>query len=293
MNMNEADTVLVARIEQAWALDNVEFADSLARLDPSWGSESFPLAGGQVVLWGPGLYVNAALSCGVTVDLDVDDLARLERRSASVGVGAAIELTEVSTATTRRIVGERGYHMVGETAALIRPIGDEDDAGESDLGVGQVESAADLRMWKDSAIEGWEHSTPEARRASDAYAAAAHAIERVTLYLAHDASGAVVGCASLSVRGDIATLGAMATPPRHRRRGVQAALIRHRLRIAAEQGAGVAVSTTGPGSASERNLIRLGFSRSHVKSRYEPSLRARKMSVLGDSPSAAVPSSRI
>ena len=78
--------------------------------------------------------------------------------------------------------------------------------------------------------------------------------------LARDAAdGRPLGCASVTIRDGLATLGAMATRPSERRRGVQAALIAHRLRIAAEAGCDLAVSSTIPANASERNLTRAGF----------------------------------
>jgi GNAT superfamily N-acetyltransferase len=51
----------------------------------------------------------------------------------------------------------------------------------------------------------------------------------------------------------------MSTLPSERRRGVQAALVHHRLRLARAAGCGIATSTTVSGGASERNLRRLCF----------------------------------
>jgi GNAT superfamily N-acetyltransferase len=51
----------------------------------------------------------------------------------------------------------------------------------------------------------------------------------------------------------------MSTIPAARRRGVQAALVRHRLARAATLGCELAAATAAVGSASERNLVRLGF----------------------------------
>jgi GNAT superfamily N-acetyltransferase len=80
------------------------------------------------------------------------------------------------------------------------------------------------------------------------------------MVLAFDPSGErPIGCASSTVRDGIATLGGMSTIPAARRRGVQAALVRHRLARAATLGCELAAATAAVGSASERNLVRLGF----------------------------------
>ena len=49
----------------ARARDAAAFAEVLANQDPSWGSESFSLAGGRAVLCGAGMYVNHAIAVGL------------------------------------------------------------------------------------------------------------------------------------------------------------------------------------------------------------------------------------
>ena len=51
----------------------------------------------------------------------------------------------------------------------------------------------------------------------------------------------------------------MTTLPSERRRGVQAALIAHRVRLAVDAGCDLVVSSTVPANPSERNLVRAGF----------------------------------
>ena len=261
------DAPTVARIERVWADDNVAFAASLRALDVSWGGETFPLAGGHAVLCGAGLFVNVGLACGVTVDLEPSDLERLEQRCAAVGVPPTIEVTTASTTATRRVVVDRGYRLAAETSALLRSA--DDDVVPDDFSARRVSSAHDLGLWQQTAAEGWGHHTEAGRRASDAFAAAAFATDGQTLFMAVDRTGAVVGCASVQVRDDIATLGGMSTLPSHRRRGVQTALVHQRLAFARAAGARWAVSTTKSDSASERNLVRLGFVRSHVKETFQ------------------------
>ena len=82
--------------------------------------------------------------------------------------------------------------------------------------------------------------------------------ERFTL-VRHAGSGRPLGCASLTIRDGLATLGGMSTLPEVRGQGIQTALIRHRLRVAAASGCDLATSTAVPGDVSERNLLRQGF----------------------------------
>jgi ribosomal protein S18 acetylase RimI-like enzyme len=70
----------------------------------------------------------------------------------------------------------------------------------------------------------------------------------------------VAGGASLRIQDGVAQLNGAATLPDHRRRGVQSALLRHRLADGARRGCDVAVVTTQPGSKSQQNVQRSGFS---------------------------------
>jgi GNAT superfamily N-acetyltransferase len=77
--------------------------------------------------------------------------------------------------------------------------------------------------------------------------------------------GEPAGSAALCMRDGVATLFSTSTHPRHRRRGVQAALIRARLVQAAQAGCDIAIVTTSPGSDSQRNVQRYGFDVSYTR----------------------------
>jgi hypothetical protein len=77
-------------------------------------------------------------------------------------------------------------------------------------------------------------------------------------YLARQGE-ALAGAASLYVRDGVALLAGSTTLSAHRRRGVQGALIAHRLHDAAARGATLAIITTAPGTQSQANVMKRGF----------------------------------
>ncbi|HMG56145.1 MAG TPA: GNAT family N-acetyltransferase, partial [Kofleriaceae bacterium] len=97
--------------------------------------------------------------------------------------------------------------------------------------------------------------------ASDAVDAALRAMEDVSGYrrLFARIAGEVVGGASMRIDDGIAQLTGASTRAAHRRRGVQTALLRVRLAVAARAGCELAVVTTQPGSRSQQNAMRAGF----------------------------------
>ena len=70
----------------------------------------------------------------------------------------------------------------------------------------------------------------------------------------------LVGAASMRLSNGIAQLCGAATLPNQRRRGVQTALLLRRLSDAARNGCDIAIVTTQPGSKSQENVQRQGFS---------------------------------
>lgn len=273
-------------------------AESLIRRDPTGGGRLHPVAGGWLVLAGPGMYVNRALAAGIARDpadgrptdgrrgaLSAAELEVLVTESRALGMVPAVEVTPATGEASVDRLRSAGFahDPTRDVATLTRSIGSQAVApieAPDDVAVRPVGSSPErLRLWQETSILGWGHATEVARRASDAYAAAAHATPGEHLVLAFDARpgsvgagaasgvdpgaasgvGRPIGCATTTVRAGLALLGGMATVPAQRRRGVQAALLRHRVERAAELGCDLAVATASAGSASERNLRRHGF----------------------------------
>jgi GNAT superfamily N-acetyltransferase len=70
----------------------------------------------------------------------------------------------------------------------------------------------------------------------------------------------IAGGALMSARDGVLQLGGAATHPQHRRRGIQQALLAARLTTARELGCNIAVVATQPGTQSQHNAQRCGFS---------------------------------
>ncbi len=255
------ESATIARLERTWSENLAAIARALAVLDPHGGSRVIPLADGTIILTGPGLYVNEARCAGLERDLTDQELDILEAHSAAAGVPAAVEVTDATRPAVVGMLIERGYEPDAAISALTHPL---DDLPARDPRF-FIESA-DVASWQEVAAEGWGHTDAAARAASDIFAEAASTTDDPGLLLAFDANDArVVGCSMLAIRSGIATLGGMSTLPSERRRGVQAAMIAHRLHLAAERSCELAASTAATGSDSERNLLRHGFVPSHTQ----------------------------
>ena len=249
----------IARVERVAGLCNAAVAEPLALLEPRLSPTAMPLAGGHLVLLGPGMYVNRGLALGLGLETTADDLAALEASSRAAGVPAEVEVSPLAHPSLLERTAGRGYRPAGFRSTLLGAPGTEHPTLADIVTVQEVSDDVGLAEWQAIAAAGFGYTTDDQRRISDLYAIAIHLLEQTRLYLAR-MGGRPVAVASLTIRDDVAILGGMTTIPFARGRGVQAELIRFRLDAAAKAGCAIAISTAEPGSASERNLLRRGFS---------------------------------
>jgi GNAT superfamily N-acetyltransferase len=259
---------LIARLEHVDAWNSVAFALALSAIDRSWGTETLAVAGGQLVLCGPGLYVNRAIAAGIETPLREADIGLIVDRSAAVGVPASVEVTPASLAESITQLESHGFvhASTSDVTALVRRLDElPDDLTRDGIEIVPIADRS-LTEWQETSALGWGQDTAAARRPADAFAAAAAAVDGDGMLIAIDKSdGRALGVASMTIFEDVATLGGMSTIPAERGRGVQAALILHRLGLAKRAGCTIATSTTVVGGASERNVQRFGFAPTHVK----------------------------
>lgn len=260
------------RLVRVRAENAVAHARSLAGREPTWGAEVEAFVGGWLVLAGPGMYLNQAMGAGIDPAAGPGELDRLVARSATVGVTPAFEVTPATAPASVAQLAACGFAADADDDITVLTVVPDQAAvsAPADVAIRPVHTAEELRRWQDTSAEGWGHVDDGPRRANDAFAAAADAVEGEYLVIAVDAvDDRPIGCASTTVRDGVAMLGGMSTPPRFRRRGVHAALIRHRLRHARNLGCDLAVATAAAGGDSERNLRRHGFAPAFTVQRFE------------------------
>lgn len=254
------------RAESATVLALVEALVETGCTDPV--PTAVPFGGGRLVISGPRRYVNRAV--GVTLDeLSPDDVAALVRHYGDAGLPAEVQLSSWAPTATIAALGAAGFVPLScrsmfavdprapvamDPAVLpadrlleIEQVGDD---------VHRAAHAADV-MIAEALAAGADRGTSDEFMAADRHAPG-------TTQLVALLEGQPVGCGSLSVVGIAGArtgwLGAAATLPSARRRGIQTALVRHRLKLAVMAGCDLVGATASVGSVSARVLTRCGFS---------------------------------
>ncbi len=256
------DITLACRIERAEqsllaaALTNVR-----RRLPDCLGTD---VGGGFAAFTEPGSPLNKVIGLGFA-PFDVQAWELVERQYERLQAAVQVEISTLADPAVARLLTARGYRLVAVENVLGRTL---TVPGGSPAGDVDIETSPDsaLADWLEVVVTGFLTPDTQGIAAHETFArevleriigdfAAAVGVER---FLARR-DEQIVGAGTMRRHDKIAQLCGASTLPECRRRGVQSALLTHRLAHAARQGCELAVVTTMPGSKSQQNMQRQGF----------------------------------
>ena len=232
-----ADTALARRIEQGEALNAASCG------------ESIEVAGGFAAFCGVGSPLTHALGLGLNGPVSAVDFDRMEEFYRSRGSGIGVELCPHADWSLLELLGRRGYIIAECNNVLGGPV-----AGSPDP---RMRIADDVDVWSKTMLEGFFARAEFSEMERDVARRLFH-LENAAPWIAQ-ADGSPAAAAAMNIRGGLALLFADSTLPKYRGRGLHLALIRARLKHAAELGCDLATAATAPGSTSQRNYERAGF----------------------------------
>ena len=250
------DIDLVRRIEHSSAVFAAQLAEAMATIAPESGATTQSFDGGALVAFGPGRYLNRAIGVGLGSTTAEEVMAAIDSFYGDRGIAPSLELSPWTDPAIVRLLGANGYcidwfrnvfiaALPVATAQPIEPYAIE-QVTVTTVPARQAILAGDAAVGTD------------ARRISDEMCETAHVLPGALDFLAL-VDGEAAASGSLNIADGIAWIGGAATLATHRKRGLQTALIAHRLRLAHELGCDLAAATALPNGQSAQNLLRLGF----------------------------------
>ena len=171
------------------------------------------------------------------------------------GCPVAIDLCPLADITLLEILRKRGYRIVEFTNMLVHRVGEEPLA-ESPVQIREA-GESDIDLWSSLLWQGFVGTEELTREARELGATLFQSEQTRTLIACIDDVPA--GSAEFAMSGGLASFFCDSTLPAFRNRGVQTALIRYRLRRAAEAGCDMAFASVLPNSGSHANYFRAGF----------------------------------
>jgi GNAT superfamily N-acetyltransferase len=259
-----ADLALARRLEGAEAQSGMEYVQAQARLRPAVGAMAEAVAGGYAAFAGVGSPLSRAVGLGLNGPVAAADLDRVETFYRSRGAQAQIDLCPLADPSLRELLGQRGYRLTDFENVWLRPVDSREVFPPPAQGIRVAEAGPmEADLWAETVSRGFagrEKLTP-----ADLDIAAPFVHMASTICFLAWADGEPAGAASVTLRRGLAALANASTRLAYRERGVQTALLHARLALAAARGCDLAAVQTKPGSASQRNVERLGFRLAYTK----------------------------
>jgi GNAT superfamily N-acetyltransferase len=261
-----ADTALAARIDRAEARMCASIARHVAETRPDVETQVRPISGGLAVYVSPKSPVNKVIGLALDEELDLDALAQIEAEWQSRNEPVRIEMSILVDPSIGGALTARGYRLHGfENVLGLAVEGGDPEPPATNIAVELVERDG-LQRWMDIAIDAFMNLDGTGSVPDDAMPREqmAQVLDEVMLapgfihYLAR-LDGEAVGEAAMRIDGDLAQIAGAGTLPHARGRGVQKALLQRRLADARRAGCTLAVVTTAPGTRSQDNVMRRGF----------------------------------
>ncbi|MBI5281788.1 MAG: GNAT family N-acetyltransferase [Candidatus Solibacter usitatus] len=251
-DFSTSDIELARRTEAAEAANGF----GLARGAEPGLVEVEQIAGGCAMFAGAGSPLTHALGIGMNGKLPAGEFDRMEEFFRSRGSASLIDLCPLADMSVVEEVMKRGYRIIEFNNLLLRRASVEDAGCQAppDVAISAAGEAA-REEWCRLLVRGFS-STVEIDEA--ALRLVRGLTGAGTNYLAR-LDSAAVATAGMSMHGGVAMLYGDTTIAAARGRGVQQALIRHRLAQAARAGCEWAMACVIPGSGSHRNYERSGF----------------------------------
>ncbi len=239
--------------------------------------EQKPLADGWLSYTKGVKWICHATGVGLTQAVSDDDLDVLESFYTSRHVPPSIELTAYASEDLLKRLGQRGFRLVHFEHVLSRSLSAEDDPMVS-LPFGMPEGlviertdpqdADRLRLHAKVVSHGFEEPGVQKSEAELDMIERSIRHPRSTGFLAFVNGTPAAACGmeicTINNTKACALWGTSVEKP-FRKRGIQQALIAHRLAWAIKHGCELAIMESRPGIPSERNAARLGFSLTYVR----------------------------
>ncbi len=259
-----ADTELASRLEHHAAEELHRMVATARNVDPDSAAAVLDVAGGVAVYLGDGSPVNQAIGLGFAGPMTAEDAGALERFFGERGQRPLAVVSPLAHPSVLERLGARGWVAESFENVLVRAIAPGEAFALSDgLEVRECFSDEERSLWAQiAAIAFSAPLEPLAEQIALARVVAARPHARLLIAYVEGRPAAV---GELSIESGIAWLSADGTLPHLRRRGAQQALQATRLVMAVDAGCELAVTEAIPGTASQRNMERIGFSVAYTR----------------------------
>ncbi|HST09393.1 MAG TPA: GNAT family N-acetyltransferase [Terriglobales bacterium] len=263
--MQFVDQAFARRLESAEEIPQVDCVRMFQKLRPEVGAAFEPFCGGHMMFAGLNSPIGHAAGLGFDGPVTSADLDRLEAFYRSHGAPAQLDLCPLTDPSVFELVTARGYAIAELNNVLFANL-DSQQSVDVPSGVEiRRSSAAEADVFSDIVSRSFFDKGDPPEGFADMLAPLFHFPEALTFLATVDGEPVAGAAGRIIPEHRVFALFGAGTLPDFRGRGIQTALLRTRMKAAADAGCELVVVVTRGGSVSERNCIRLGFQIAYSK----------------------------
>jgi GNAT superfamily N-acetyltransferase len=210
--------------------------------------------------------VTQSFGLGVFEELDAAALETIERFFFDRGAPALHEVSPLAGVAAVELLCSRRYRPIELSSVLYRcverPAPDDGDHIRV-RAIGPDEA----QLWTEVSARGWAPEHPELMEFLLEIGRISAGREGSQCFLG-EIDGTPGAAGVLCIHEGVALFAGSATIPELRRRGLQATLLRERMRYAVDHGCDIAMMVAAPGSDSQRNAERQGFRIAYTRTKW-------------------------
>ncbi len=264
--MQFVDRALARRFESAEEMPQVHHAHADQKMRPHIGSAVEPIAGGHMIFAGLGSPIGRAVGMGFDAPVTEADFDQLENFYYSRQAPAQIDYCPLTDGSLLEIARKRGYRIAELNNVLARKLDPTETSPHGPLGFTIRPGKSEEALAFSSIVR--QSFFPDGGEPAgfDDMLAPMFGFPGALTFVA-EADGILVatGAGLIIPEHKIVALFGAGTLQPYRGRGLQTAILRRRLELAARAGCEYAVIVTQGGTTSMRNAERLGFTLAYSK----------------------------
>ena len=225
------------------------------------------IAGTFVVFDGVESPITQTFGLGLFEDATSSALTEIESFFQNRGAAVHQEVSPFAGLATLEMLCERGYRPEELSSVMYQPIQAPAVKEDSSIKMRPI-FKEEAQLWADVSARGWMEEAPELEQFLRDLGAVMTAREHSVCFLA-EFDGVPGAAGALTISDGVALFAGASTVPAMRRRGLQGALLRERMRYAKAQGCDLAMMVAHPGTNSQRNAERSGFRVAYTRTKWK------------------------
>ncbi len=265
------DKSLSQKLERTEARANADVVGTHARLEPDSGATWIDVAGTYAMFDGIESPCTQTFGLGLFGEIGNAEMEKLEAFFIERGAPVFHEVSPMTDPALMELLNARGYKPIEVTSVMFRELelGGPDPGGRK-LTPGlktRIIEEDEAELWAATSAAGWATEMEGLADFMLGFGRISARCQGAHPFLA-ELDGQAVSTGMLFIYDDVCMLAGASTTPEGRNKGAQNALLAARLAFAAERGCSFAIMGAAPGSQSQKNAQKNGFSIAYTRTKW-------------------------